>query len=139
MANEKKVIQEELVKAYQGDHKKVVSVKHWQEQPNTFALVTLYPGRKEEAIEFGFAKCSGATKRHGPDVWDAQYGIDLAVNKAIAKHAKRSPLAILAVNAGSALEPVVVVARRSRQVGLQRMDDRQGIDYSPLAAAENRR
>ena len=86
----KKEIQAEFYEAYSDGREKILSVKFFQEQPNTFALVTFYPGQGvNETEEFGFAKCSGVTKHHGPDVWNPQYGKNLAVQKAIAKHAKR--------------------------------------------------
>lgn len=84
----KKSIQTALLVAYQENHPDM-RIRTWQDRPNTFAMVTLLPGTQKAEEEFAFAKCSGVTKNHGPDEWDAEYGCDLAIRKAIAKHAKR--------------------------------------------------
>lgn len=89
MSVTKKGIQDELLKAYSNNNIDVITSKVYQEKPNTFVLVTLYPGTDLEVTEFAFSKCSGVTKKHEPDKWDAEYGVSMAVNKAIAKHAKR--------------------------------------------------
>ena len=84
----KKSVQAALLSAYHSNHPDM-RIRTWQDKPNTFAMVTLLPGTEIAEEEFAFAKCSGVTKNHGPDVWDAEYGRDLAIRKAIAKHAKR--------------------------------------------------
>lgn len=61
--------------------------KVWQEKPNTFVKfkVRIPPGKANgaETLEtFGFSKCAW------PDEWDAEYGIELAEDKAISKAAK---------------------------------------------------
>ena len=53
----------------------------WQKKPNT-AVRVIYHG-KQSYYDFGF------TKVQYPDTWDAQYGIDLAVKKALAGIARQ--------------------------------------------------
>ena len=82
----KKELQDILINAYLSGDADILITQVWQERPNTFAIVNYLPGAY---AEFGFAKCCGATKRNAPDKWDAAYGRDMAIRKAIGKLAKR--------------------------------------------------
>jgi len=86
---DKRELQDILVTNYLLDRRNVIDIEVWQSCPYTAAKVIVkklppgnpHDGKWHDAI--GFAKVKW------PDDWDADYGRDLAIRKAIAKLAKR--------------------------------------------------
>jgi hypothetical protein len=88
----RKALVERLFEAWHKDGQRdpefnVYSEMYAQRCPYTCVLVHIGRGRGNVGSSFGFSKCKW------PDVFDAQYGIDLAVKKAIAYIVKEHGLA----------------------------------------------
>ena len=79
----KATLQEFLLIAHgRGDPNIEVQVE--QDRPSTLAIVHVNPPLITERV-----KALGFTKVSRPDKWDAEYGVTLAIEKALAKIAKR--------------------------------------------------
>lgn len=74
-------IQERLRQLYEEGSKHIVC-QFWQDKPSTAAKVTVRHPDWSVQTAFGFAKV------RYPDVWDADFGKQLCVRKALAKIAR---------------------------------------------------
>lgn len=88
---DKKTIQKHYLEAYYIDNTAVLEVLEvWQDCPSTAVHVTVYELPSIDGV-FGIGEdyAIGFSKVNWPDVWSETTGVNIAVEKAIAKLAKR--------------------------------------------------